>query len=62
MRNKINQGPEQPQRRTPSAKALSASRNKRVGQNCSFRAPHGKISGHCRAIPGGIGCEPRHHR
>ena len=51
-----------PGRRGPPAEAVAACRNRRDGENCSFRAPHGTISGTCRALGNETACVPAGHR
>ncbi|MCA9402402.1 MAG: YHYH protein [Candidatus Omnitrophica bacterium] len=51
-----------PDRRGPPAEAVAACRNSRDGEHCSFRAPHGTISGTCRPLGKETACVPAGHR
>lgn len=42
----------------PPREAQEACSSKSSGQSCSFRAPHGSISGVCRSIQGALACVP----
>lgn len=49
-------------RREPPAEAVAACRGLSNGENCSFRAPRGTISGTCRALRNKSACVPAGHR
>lgn len=49
-----------PTDRKPPVEALSACTGKSEGDSCSFRSPHGQISGTCRQMQNQTACVPDH--
>ncbi|MBV1787358.1 DUF1566 domain-containing protein [Marinobacterium sp. D7] len=48
----------QPPAGGPPPQAIEACRGQSRGDQCSFRAPHGQISGSCHQVPEGLICVP----